>query len=70
MRSTGVASEVNLRNPLCAVHNKDMQEMDTGFDTHGRRHQKSKIGPLMVRIKMTNVLHIFLKKKIRQLIVV
>ena len=43
-RSTGVAPEVNLRNPLHAGDKAGKRGIHPGFETQGRRHQKSKTG--------------------------
>ena len=53
-RSAGVAPEVNLRNPLCAVKIACKWGIHPGFKTQGRRHQKSRTGvsvaPQKVRV--------------------
>ena len=43
-RSAGVAPEVNLRNPLHAGEEARKPAIHPGFETQGRRHQKSKTG--------------------------
>ena len=40
-RSAGVTLEVNLKNPLHTGKETCKQELHPGFETSGRRHQKS-----------------------------
>ena len=40
----GVASKVNLRNPLHTVYKAHKQGTNPGFETQERRHQKYKTG--------------------------
>ena len=40
----GIAPEVNLRNPLHSGEKTHKWGIHPGFETQGRRHQKSKIG--------------------------
>ena len=44
IQSVGVAPEVNLRNSLHAGDKAHKQGIHPGFETQGRRHQKSKTG--------------------------
>ena len=44
MRLAGVAPEVNLRNPLHADNEAQKEGIHPGFETPGRRHQKSIAG--------------------------
>ena len=44
IQSAGVAPEVNLRNPLCAGEKARKRGIHPGFETQGRRQQKSKTG--------------------------
>ena len=50
-RSVDVASEVNLRNPLCGGEKACKLGIHPSFDTPGRCHQKSKTGVSVVRQK-------------------
>ena len=43
-RSAGVTPGVNLRHPLCTGEEASKWGIHTGFETQGRRHQKSKTG--------------------------
>ena len=44
VEKAGVTPEVNLRNLLCSGEKADKQGIHPGFETQGRRHQKSKTG--------------------------
>ena len=46
--SAGVTPEMNLRNPLDTGDKACKWGIHPGFETHGRRHQKSKTGVSVV----------------------
>ena len=62
-RSAGVTPVFNLRNPLHAGGEACKQEIYSGFEIQGRRHQKSKTGVSVVPQKRTDVLQIFFLKR-------
>ena len=55
-RSTGVAPEVNLWNPLHAGIKTCKRGTHPGFETHRRYHQKSKTGVSVAPQERTDVL--------------
>ena len=59
-RSAGVTPEVNLRNPVYIGDDALKQRIDPGFETQGRRHQKSKTGVPVAPQNRTDILQFFL----------
>ena len=62
-RSAGVTTEVNLRILLCTGDKACKQGIHPGFETHGRRHQKSKNRVISGPTKRTDVFQKFSNKK-------
>ena len=68
-RSVGVTPEVNLRNPLHAGEETCKRGIHSGFETQGRRHQKSKTGVSVAPQKgLGSSENLFLKTKKKKFI--
>ena len=65
IQSAGVAPEVNLRNSLHTGDKARKRGIHPGFETQGRRHQKSKTGVSVAPRKGLTSSKNFLKKRVQ-----